>query len=197
MEEAKEKTGDALSYHYEETVRLANICDSYARGAFADFKLLAGIGGILTWKPIHDALGLGNHDNTNLLFMGFIVILLILAIIGIMNLQKQLIINFYLEQLQYFESEIRSLLGRQDSPTFRVAENWRTRMSGKQRKLGMIFYFLFYAAVLTPLFILTFDPPQYYGVKYLVIAAAVIIVHIAAVYIVHSKSQSKAIPKKK
>ncbi len=43
------------------------------------------------------------------------------------------IINFYLEQLQYFELEIRSLLGRQDSPTFRVAENLRKRGQPKKQ----------------------------------------------------------------
>ncbi len=186
MDETKKNTDDALSYHYKETVRLANICDSYAQGAFGDFKLLAAIGGILSWKPIHDAFKLGGPDDTSLLFLGFVAIILIVAIVGIMNLQKQLIVNFYLEQLQYFESEIRSLLGRKDSPTFRVAENWRTCASRKQRQLGLIFYILFYVAAVTPTFMLDFHD---YGIKYLLIAVTVIAVHIGALVIVNRKSQ--------
>ncbi len=196
MDETKENTSNALSYHYKEMVRLHNICDSYAKDAFGDFKLLAAIGGILTWKPIHDALKLNGTVETaktsdsSLLFLGFVAILLILAIVGIMNMQKQLIINFYLEQLQYFESEIRSLLGRQESPTFRVAENWRKWESSKLRKLGFIFYPLFYVAALAPTFMLGFQAPQYYGLKYIGIAVPVIAVHIRAIIIVHGKSKS-------
>ena len=114
-----------------------------------------------------------------------------LAIVGIMNLQKQLIINFYLEQLQYFEMEIRSLLRCQDSPTFRVAENWRTRASKKQIILGRIFYAFFYFAVITPTFILYSNNPICDEWKiYLVIALTVIVMHIGAFVIVHRKHQS-------
>ena len=191
MEETNENANDALSYHYKETVRLANICDSYAKGAFADFKMLAAIGAILTWKPFYEAVYPKNTGDTNILFLGFVAILIMLAIVGIMNLQKLLIINFYLEQLQYFETEIRSLLGCQNSPTFRVAENWRTRASSKQIILGWIFYAFFYIAAITPTFILYSNNPiccEWY--IYLTIALIVIGVHIGAVVIVHKKHQS-------
>lgn len=191
MEETNENTKEALSYHYKETVRLANICDSYARDAFADFKMLAAVGAILTWKPFYEAVYSQNTSNTGILFFGFVAIIIMLAIVGIMNLQKQLIINFYLEQLQYFEMEIRSLLRCQDSPTFRVAENWRTRASKKQIILGRIFYAFFYFAVITPTFILYSNNPICDEWKiYLVIALTVIVMHIGAFVIVHRKHQS-------
>lgn len=188
MEEANENTNDALSYHYKETVRLANISDSYAKGAFADFKMLAAVGAILTWEPFYEAVYREYTGDINILFLGFVAILIMLAIVGIMNLQKLLIINFYLEQLQCFETEIRSLLGNQNSSTFRVAENWRTRASGKQMILGWIFYALFYIAAITPTYILYLNNPICYEwYIYLTIALIVIGVHIGAVVIVHKK----------
>ncbi len=187
MDEPTHNAGNTLDYHYRETVRLANICDSYVKEAFADFKLLAAIGGILAWKPVHDALKLGGSSDASLLFFGFVVILLLLAVVGIMNLQKQLIIRFHLEQLQHFETEIRSLLGHPDAPTFRVAENWRASASVKQLLVGLVFYLLFYVAALTPALVLDFCREPYYGAKYLRCALGVIAAHIVAIVIVHGK----------
>jgi hypothetical protein len=195
VNEIKENTHDALSYYYMETVRLANICDTYAKGAFEDFKLLAAVGGILTWKPFLDIFNLEKSTESaaspeiSLLFLGFVAIIFIQAIVGVMNLQKQLVINFYLEQLMYFESEIRSLLGHPNSPTFRVAENWITKASRKQTKLGRIFYIIFYFAALSPTLIL-------YKTKsgscewciYLGIALTLIAMHFVAVVIVYGKN---------
>jgi hypothetical protein len=129
VNEIKENTHDALSYHYIEMARLANSCDSYIKEVFQDVKLLGAVGGIFTWQPIFNFLNSGKSASCTTssdikpLFLGFVAIIFILFIIGIMNLQKQLIIKFQLEQVIYFESEIRSLLGHTDSPSFRVAEN--------------------------------------------------------------------------
>lgn len=186
MDETKENKDDALSYHYKEMVRISNIIDSHIKGVFGDFKLLTAVGGILSWKPIHDAFELGGPNDTKLLFLGFVAMILFLSIVGIMNLQRQLILNFSLEQVQYYESEIRSLLCCKDSLTFRAAENWRTFGFRKQILVSLIFNIHFYVVAVAPSFILKFDE---YGGKYLAIAVTVIAINIVAMIIVYRKSK--------
>ncbi len=69
MGEAKKNIDDVLSYHYKEMARISNIADSHIQGVFGDFKLLMAVGGMLSWKPIHDALNLGESNGTQFFWL--------------------------------------------------------------------------------------------------------------------------------
>jgi len=176
---------EALTVLYQETVRLANLCDGYARGAFDDVKLLAAVGGIVGWKPLHDALGLGTEGDPTVLFLGFVAIVLVLGVIGLMNLQKQVVIHFYLEELQLYETEIRKLLGRPGMAAFRVAEHWHSRAVPRHRKVGAAFYLLFYLSALAPLAVLDLWTAPYLGLQYLGVALLVIALHLRASWVTY------------
>lgn len=182
MADKSEHATESLTYHYQEMVRLSNGVDAAVKDIFGDFKLLAAVGGILSWKPIHDAFQLGGPNDSSLLFIGFVAIIFFLAIAGVMNLQRQLLVNFNIEQIRQYELEVRTLLGNKDARTFRNAENWQTGASSKLVLVSLIFNLHFYAAILMPVFLLEFDP---YGWIYLIIAVVAIMLNTLTLYIVH------------
>lgn len=99
-----------LDYLYKEYVRLSQQAEEYIKSAFDDFKLMGVIGAtIALWKPIVDVIVLANPkiDYSGLLFLGFLSLLLIIAIIGFWNLIKQSFIIFFADNLQGYEEEIR------------------------------------------------------------------------------------------
>lgn len=102
-----------LDYLYKEYVRLSQQAEEYIRSAFDDFKLMGVIGAsIALWKPIVDVIVLANPriDYSGLLFLGFLSLLLIIAIIGFWNLIKQSFIIFFADNLQGYEEELRKEL---------------------------------------------------------------------------------------
>jgi hypothetical protein len=102
-----------LDYLYKEYVRLSQQAENYIQGAFEDLKLMGVIGAtIALWKPIVDFVALAKPeiDASGLLFLGFLSLLLIIAIIGFWNLIKQSFIIFFADNLQSYEEEIRKEL---------------------------------------------------------------------------------------
>jgi hypothetical protein len=105
-----------LDYLYKEYVRLSEQAEEYIKSAFEDFKLMGVIGAtIALWKPIVDAIQLASPDidADGLLFLGFLSLLLVIAIIGFWNLMKQSFIIFFADNLQGYEEEIRKALNEQ------------------------------------------------------------------------------------
>ncbi len=108
-----------LEYLYQEYVRLSQQAEEYIKSAFEDFKLMGVIGAtIALWKPIVDVIILANPkiDYSGLLFLGFLSLLLIIAVIGFWNLIKQSFITFFVDNLQGYEEEIRKELSMLESP---------------------------------------------------------------------------------
>lgn len=83
-----------MEYVYKEYVRLHEVANAYAHSSFDDFKLLAAVGLILTWAPF-GSLFTGETASPEVLFLGFVAILLIIAIIGTRDFLKQSLIIHY------------------------------------------------------------------------------------------------------
>ena len=113
-----------LDYLYKEYVRLSQQAEEYIKSAFDDFKLMGVIGATISlWKPIVDVIALANPkiDYSGILFLGFLSLLLIIAIIGFWNLIKQSFIIFFADNLQGYEEELRKGFNeRGDSRVFNL-----------------------------------------------------------------------------
>ena len=151
----------AIDIYYRELARLADRTEELTRSAFEDIKLLGGIGALLSLKPLLGLFSVDSIPNPQLyLLLGFLLIALALGVIGYTALMKQSVILFYLQEIQRYESAIRSLLGQQTSQTFRVAEMWHFWAEKTQRRLGGLFYFHFYLIVVCfPTIVLLYSDP--------------------------------------
>ena len=113
---------DKLELKYKEKVRLAEVANTYAISSFNDFKLLSAVGVILVaWKPILEKMGSGT-DNSQLL-IGFLAINITMTMIGLFALLKQSVVNFYFDEIQILEEEIRNELYEGKTNTLQVIEN--------------------------------------------------------------------------
>ncbi|MEA5450597.1 hypothetical protein VB780_18605 [Leptolyngbya sp. CCNP1308] len=102
-----------MDYLYKEYTRLNEKVEEHIKHSYEDFKFLGAIGAVVVlWKPIADLIALANPqmNYSNLLFLGFLSLLLTVAIIGFMNLVKQSYVLFCVSNLQGFEKEIRKIL---------------------------------------------------------------------------------------
>ncbi len=134
-----------IEYLYKEYSRIHELSDTYAKSSFDDFKLLiAGCGAILAWKPI--AVNFLDGD-LRILFIGFLAILFFVAIVGTRDLLKQSILIFYMRQLEYYESSIRSFFEKPDQGTFSLSLCWNIWFRKKHRFVGIWFYILFFIFV--------------------------------------------------
>lgn len=113
-----------MDYLYKEYTRLNEKVEEHIKHSYEDFKFLGAIGAIVVlWKPIADVVSLSNPkvDYSNLLFLGFLSLLLTSAVIGFMNLVKQSYVIFLVSNLQGYEKEIRTILDEADeSQVFRL-----------------------------------------------------------------------------
>lgn len=99
----EDKNTLTFEYLYKEYVRLGDLCDSYSKSSFDDFKLLGAIGALLAWKPIADF----TTASSSIVLLGFTAVLFIVVIVGTRDLIKQSVISYYLTQIKLYEEEIR------------------------------------------------------------------------------------------
>jgi uncharacterized membrane protein len=102
-----------MDYLYKEYTRLNEKVEEHIKHLYEDFKFLGAIGAVvILWKPIADLIVLANPkmNYSNLLFLGFLSLLLTVVIIGLMNLVKQSYVLFCVSNLQGYEKEIRRIL---------------------------------------------------------------------------------------
>ena len=78
-----------LEYLYKEYVRLSSRLDTIIDSSWGDFKLLGAIGALFAWLPIAKSNLFGGTDTSVTLFIGFIGILSLIAVIGARDLIKQ------------------------------------------------------------------------------------------------------------
>ncbi|NJN85097.1 MAG: hypothetical protein HC881_00635 [Leptolyngbyaceae cyanobacterium SL_7_1] len=103
-----------MDYLYKEYTRLNEKVEEHIKHSYEDFKFMGALGAVvILWKPIADVIALANPkmNYSNLLFLGFLSLLLTVAIIGFMNLVKQSYVLFCVSNLQGYEKEIRRILG--------------------------------------------------------------------------------------
>lgn len=160
-----------LEYLYKEYVRLNEKAEEYIKSAFEDLKLMGVIGAtIALWKPIVDVIVLANPkiDHSGILFLGFLSLLLVVAIIGFWNLIKQSFIIFFVDNLQGYEEEIRKELNEADySRVFNFNLEKETKLIESYRITFAAFIIIFAIATTFIPFIILFYINSYYAFIYI------------------------------
>jgi hypothetical protein len=94
MNSAGQGDSTCLEYLYKEYVRLSGTYEASIKSSFDDIKLLGAIAVLLAWKPISDSKLLGSEGSSDLLLlMGFVAILVIVAVLAVRELTKQSLVN--------------------------------------------------------------------------------------------------------
>lgn len=186
-----ENKPDSLDYVYKEYVRLCGICDNYTKNAYEDLRLLgsvgvfftsllSGVGMLFKASPnpqaaqtgvMQQALVKGTeiYDYVSIaLLFGFIGVLAIAAIIGIWNLLKFSMANYFLGQLPAYEEVLRTKLDQTTTDTFRLAANWNRYYREKHGRLVLSFRGLFVIMFFLPCFVLFWREAHLYAAIYLV-----------------------------
>jgi len=172
---------DSIEYLYREYARLGDTLTAYSQSAFEDIKLLAAIGVLLVaWQPLTQSKLFGGGNPSIVLLVGFIAILLIAAIIGMQNLLKGSMYDFYLQQLGFYEAEIRTRLGESDTKAFRLAEGWKEWERGTFMPIATRYYSLFIVPLSGfPTAVLAFQDPWWYAAIYLGCALFALVLYLS------------------
>lgn len=186
-----------LEYLYKEYVRLNEKAEEYIKSAFEDLKLMGVIGAtIALWKPIVDVIVLANPkiDHSGILFLGFMSLLLIVAIIGFWNLIKQSFIIFFADNLQGYEEEIRKELKEvDDSKVFNLNLEKETKLIESYRTTFAAFIIVFaITTTLIPFIILL-----YTNISYALLYILLSLIIFGFYFQVLKKSTRKYLPTKK
>ncbi|MBK8552078.1 MAG: hypothetical protein IPL53_13860 [Ignavibacteria bacterium] len=135
MDEKIDLSQNSIEYTYKEYVRLSERCASYVESSFADIKLYAAIGTILTWGPISDKFF---SNDPRILFTGFVAIYTVITVLTIYNIIKQSLVVYYLQTLPLYEDEIQKKLG-----TGKKIFNWsETYLKWRKEKVIKIYLHL-------------------------------------------------------
>ncbi|MEH2364054.1 hypothetical protein [Nostoc sp.] len=168
-----------LEYLYKEYVRLSEKAEEYIKSAFEDLKLMGVIGAtIALWKPIVDVIVLANPkiDRSGILFLGFLSLLLVVAIIGFWNLIKQSFIIFFADNLQGYEEEIRKELNEvDDSRVFNLNIEKETKLIESYRTTFAAFIMVFAIATTFIPFIILLYTNIYYALVYITLSLIIFV----------------------
>lgn len=168
-----------LDYLYKEYIRLSQQAEEYIRSAFDDFKLMGVIGATISlWKPIVDVIVLANpkidFDYSGLLFVGFLSLLLVIAVIGFWNLIKQSFIIFFADNLQGYEEELRKELSeRENSRVFNLNLEKETKLIISYRTTFSAFLAVFALATTVIPFLILLSFNFTYSLTYLLLALTI------------------------
>jgi hypothetical protein len=133
-----------LDFLYQEYVRLSHRLDTIIDSSWDDFKLLGASSALIAWPPLAQSDLFSRSDSCFILFVGFIGILFIMAIIGMRDLIKQSLMQHYLFELRRHEEEIRAKLPHVNSQGFRFASHWLNHSARVWQAIVSRFYGLFY-----------------------------------------------------
>lgn len=169
-----------IDYLYKEYVRLSEVVEQLTHGSFEDFKLLGVLGAIAAWPPVATWLQSGS-DLGLVFFTGFVVMMLIVAIIGTRDLMKQSLIEYYTQQLVSYEEEIRRRLDLGESTTFQVASMSLRWVDEVHSKIAYRFQVLFSLLLIVfPIAVLLSVPPRWYAVVYAAVAVVIYLIYLDA-----------------
>src|SRR5688572_9495710 len=107
MEKQDSISSSLTDYYYKEYDRLQHRTDAIVDSSFNDFALLSAAGIIIAWPPISDSDLFSNNNKPLILFIGFLGLLIIVAIIATRDLVKQSLLQFYFRELAYLEKELQ------------------------------------------------------------------------------------------
>jgi hypothetical protein len=169
---------------YAEYTRLQGRLDHYLQSSFEDFKLVGAIAIFLTWAPLANVLADLRpdlkKDQALILFLGFVGILLIIAVLGMRDLIKQSVIFYYVDEIQFYEAELRKMHYLERSDVFRGIEHLNLWYAQKHRRIYGLFTlcFLFGLLVLPP--IVLWGSPFLW--LYFIVMAVVLLLYGLSVY---------------
>jgi hypothetical protein len=149
---------DELELMYKEKVRLNEVVDNYAASSFNDFKMLGALGSALViWEPILNVVS-GKSASIEGLFFSFLGINIAITLVGLANLSKHSVMNFYLDEVQVLEKEIRNKLNYTDYDVrkpFQGVGHWKSKGKQQQTRVAKPFFKLISAvAIFLPTIIL-------------------------------------------
>jgi hypothetical protein len=161
-------------YLYQEYARLSDKAEEQIKSCIEDFKVLGVIGAtIVLWKPITQMIVLTNFkiDYSNILFLGFLTLLLIFFTVLFWNMLKQFYIVYYVSALRGYEEEIRKALNEtDDSQVFRFNIEKETKPFFRSYLLvfSAFFVVLTIPVAFIPFAILLHVNSFWYGFSYLI-----------------------------
>ena len=172
-----------IEYLYKEYARLSEKVEENIKGSFDDFKLLgAASASIIVWKPIADLITQVNPkvNYSGLLFLGFLSLLLVFALIGFTSLVRTAYIFSIVSSLLSFEEEIRKELKEgEHSQVFKVNLERNTKKFSTAYGLtyGITLIILIFAVTIIPFAVLCYFNVLY-AVIYLLLALLVCIIYV-------------------
>ncbi|MBP0624985.1 hypothetical protein [Cupriavidus consociatus] len=119
---------------------------SLTASSFEDFKLLGVVGAIFAWLPI--AKSFEQLQNPAIIFFGFMAISVIVSVIDARDLLKHSLVRFYLQQLEYVETEILLLVKRENDKVLHGARNWPAWLAKKHGRLVNLFQYIVHGFVI-------------------------------------------------
>jgi len=172
-----------IEYLYKEYARLSEKVEENIKGSFDDFKLLgAASASIIVWKPIADLITQVNPkvNYSGLLFLGFLSLLLVFALIGFTSLVRTAYMFSIVSSLLSFEEEIRKELNEgEHSQVFKVNLERNTKKFSTAYGLtyGITLIILIFAVTIIPFAVLCYFNVLY-AVIYLLLALLVCIIYV-------------------
>jgi hypothetical protein len=151
---------------YKEYVRLSERYESLLDSSFNDFKLLGAVGALIAWPPLA-SLDVFNAVYSGLiLFIGFVGILIIVAIIGTRDVLKGSLVDYYIHQMIAYEDEIKRSL-QKDTNLFDFAHGWRDSRRKKYLEIYVHLSLIFVIFLVAfPIFVLVQEDEIFYALIY-------------------------------
>ncbi|MCW8127030.1 hypothetical protein [Microbulbifer halophilus] len=131
---------------YREYARLSATCNDYIRRALGDIRLFGAIAALLAWDPLSRLLELDARLQQPVTPVGFLVLLLVMALVMFFDLFKQSIFFFHLQRMR----ELERMLNRTaegDTPLFHLAGGWPAWFHHHHAPIARIFWGIFYLLV--------------------------------------------------
>jgi hypothetical protein len=165
---------------YAEYVRLGDTTEKLMNSSFDDFKLFAVIGAILGLKPLADSLS-GGPVRSTYLFVGFLGLLLVVAIIAFRDTLKQSLMVYMSNHLKRYEKVIKQHVPvAAEGNLFQAYAEFDEWVKRRHIKLAIIFnIFFLLPVVIIPTFILWHAEPDgpVYARLYLGISIIIYVIH--------------------
>lgn len=152
---------ESSSIVYAEYVRLSEAAEKLMNSSFEDFKLLAVIGAILGLKPVADSLS-GGEVRAPYLFVGFLGLLFVIAIIAFRDTLKQSLIVYLGQHLKRYEQVLKERVPvAAGARLFRTYSDYDEWLKKRHIKLVIAFNLFFVLpVVIIPSFILWHARPN-------------------------------------
>lgn len=162
---------------YAEYMRLSAAAERIFHSSFDDFKLLAIVGAIVGLEPITTYVNEGKPIAVSYLFVGFLGLFSIIAVIAFRDTLKQSFMFYLGEHLIRYEEFIRKLYGFNETNLFLAYSEFEQWVSSRHKKLVIAFnFFVLLPTIGIPAFILYRNENgvfRYYTFSYVVICLAV------------------------